>query len=127
MSIVLNHTIVPATEKHAADNIFAELMGLAVSAPSGPFVPVQVNDDLTFVFDDRGRVAHGHYAFLIDDDTFDAVLGRLAKWPAVEYGSGPEHGWDRQINHLAGGRWVYVHAPDGHSYELFTAVPSTTL
>ncbi|MEU6827105.1 hypothetical protein ABZ894_00480 [Nocardia beijingensis] len=86
-------------------------LGLAVSAPSGPFVPVQVNDDLTFDFDDRGRVEPGHYAFLIDDDTFDAVLGRLAKWPAVEYGSGPERGWDRQINHLAGGRGVYVRDP----------------
>lgn len=51
------------------------------------------------------------------------MLERLAKWPAVEYGSGPEHGWDQQINHLAGGRGVYVHAPDGHGYELFTAVP----
>ncbi|MGW5570455.1 VOC family protein [Nocardia thailandica] len=123
MSIVLNHTIVPATDKHAAATFFAELTGLTVSAPSGPFVPVQVNDDLTFDFDDRGRVEPGHYAFLVDDDTFDAVLGRLAKWPAVEYGSGPERGWDRQINHVADGRGVYVHAPDGHSYELFTAVP----
>ena len=123
MSIVLNHTIVPATDKLAAATFFAELMGLAVSAPSGLFAPVQVNDDLTFDFDDRGRVAPSHYGFLIDDDTFDAVLGRLAEWPAVEYGSGPEHGWDRRINHLANGRGVYVHAPDGHSYELFTAVP----
>jgi len=123
MSIVLNHTIVPATDKHSAATFFAELMGLAVCEPSGPFVPVQVNDDLTFDFDDRGRVEPGHYAFLIDDATFDAVLERLARWPAVEYGSGPEHGWDRQINHLAGGRGVYVHAPDGHGYELFTAVP----
>lgn len=123
MSIVLNHTIVPTHDKNSAATFFAELMGLAVSPPAGPFVPVRVNGDLTLDFDDRGRVEPGHYAFLIDGDTFDAVLGRLAKWPAVEYGSGPEHGWDRQINHLAGGRGVYVHAPDGHSYELFTVVP----
>ncbi|MEW1735374.1 VOC family protein [Nocardia beijingensis] len=123
MPIVLNHTIVPTTNKHSAATFFAELMGLVVSAPSGPFVPVRVNDDLTFDFDDRGRVEPGHYAFLIDDDTLDAVLEGLAKWPAVEYGSGPEHGWDRQTNNLAGGRGVYVHAPDGHSYELFTVVP----
>jgi catechol 2,3-dioxygenase-like lactoylglutathione lyase family enzyme len=123
LSIVLNHTIVPATDKHSAATFFAELLGLSVSAPSGPFVPVRVNDDLTFDFDDRGRVEPGHYAFLVDDDTLDAVLGRLATQPAVEYGSGPEHGWDRQVNHLTGGRGVYVRDPDGHSYELFTAVP----
>lgn len=123
MPIVLNHTIVAATDKQASARFFAELMGLSVSAVVGPFVPVVVNDDLTLDFDDRGRVEPGHYAFLVDDATFDAVLRRLSAWPAVDYGSGPENGWDRQINHLAGGRGVYVRDPDGHSYELFTAVP----
>ncbi|WP_040792641.1 VOC family protein [Nocardia paucivorans] len=123
MSIVLNHTIVPARDKQASALFFAELMGLSVSAPSGPFVPVVVNDDLTFDFDDRGHVEPGHYAFLVDDATFDAVLHRLSIWPDVDYGSGPENGWDRRINHLAGGRGVYVRDPGGHSYELFTAVP----
>lgn len=123
MPIVLNHTIVAATDKQASARFFAELMGLSVSAAVGPFVPVVVNDDLTLDFDDRGRVEPGHYAFLVDDATFDAVLHRLSAWPAVDYGSGPENGWDRQINHLAGGRGVYVRDPDGHSYELFTAVP----
>jgi hypothetical protein len=41
----------------------------------------------------------------------------------VPFGSGPEHGWDHRINHLAGGRGVYVAATDGHSYEFFTAPP----
>ncbi|WP_024802114.1 VOC family protein [Nocardia sp. BMG51109] len=123
MSIVLNHTIVPATDKHTAATFFADLMGLSVAAPAGPFTPVRVNDDLTLDFDQRGRAEPGHYAFLVDDATFDAVLERLAQWPAVDYGSGPEHGWDRRINHLAGGRGVYVRDPDGHSYELFTAAP----
>ncbi|MFI5718226.1 VOC family protein [Nocardia sp. NPDC051750] len=123
MSIVLNHTIVPATDKRASANFFAELMGLPVAGPAGPFVPVVVNRELTLDFDDRGRVEPGHYAFLVDDDTFDAVLGRLAQWAAVDYGSGPENGWDRRINRLSGGRGVYVRDPDGHSYELFTVVP----
>ncbi|GAB2721024.1 VOC family protein [Nocardia thraciensis] len=123
MSIVLNHTIVPSTDKHAAATFFAELVGLSVGSPVGPFVPVAVNDDLTLDYDQRGRVEPGHYAFLVDDATFDAVMDRLARWPAVDYGSSPEFGWDRKINHLGGGRGVYVRDPDGHSYELFTAVP----
>ncbi|MFD6158594.1 VOC family protein [Nocardia sp. NPDC060256] len=123
MTIVLNHTIVPAADRHAAATFFAELLGLPVGAPSGPFAPVQINADLTFDFDDRGPFQPGHYGFLVDDETLDAVLARLAQWPGVDYGSGPQHGWDRAVNHLGGGRGVYVHAPDGHSYELFTAVP----
>ncbi|WP_039794857.1 VOC family protein [Nocardia araoensis] len=123
MPIVLNHTIVPAVDKEAAASFFADLLGLEVAAPAGPFAPVHVNEDLTFDFDERGRVEPGHYAFLVDDDTFDAVLQRLSKWADVDYGSGPENGWDREINRLGGGRGVYVRDPNGHSYELFTAVP----
>lgn len=65
----------------------------------------------------------GHYAFLLDDDAFDALLARLAADPDVEYGSGPWNGWDRRTNDLGGGRGVYVRDPNGHSYEFFTAVP----
>ncbi|MFI9536460.1 VOC family protein [Nocardia fusca] len=118
--IVLDHTIVPVSDRVAGAMFFAELMGLAVGDPAGPFVPVRVNEDLTFDFDDRGRVEPGHYGFLVDEATFDAVLRRLAQWPAVEYGSGPGTGWDRDINHLGGGRGVYVRSPEGHSYEMFT-------
>ncbi|MFC7381647.1 VOC family protein [Sphaerisporangium rhizosphaerae] len=123
MTIVMNHLIVPATDRTVAAAFFADLLGLRVGPPAGPFTPVRVNDDLTLDFDDRHRPQPGHYAFLVDDDTFDAVMERLGRAPSVDYGSGPAHGWDRDINHLAGGRGVYVRDPDGHSYELFTAVP----
>jgi catechol 2,3-dioxygenase-like lactoylglutathione lyase family enzyme len=72
-------------------------------------------------------VAAGHFGFLIDDATFDALLARLRANPAIPFGSGPAHGWDRVINRLAGGRGVYVADPDGHSYEFFTAPPPSEL
>ena len=122
MRITLNHTIIPAGEKWASAQFFADLLGLHVSDPSGPFAPVQVNADLTFDFDDRHQFTPGHYAFLVDDDLFDRVLARLAVVGAA-FGSGPEEGWNREINHLFGGRGVYVRDPDGHSYEFFTATP----
>ncbi|MET8797243.1 VOC family protein [Nocardia sp. NPDC004568] len=118
--IVLDHTIVPVSDRAAGAAFFAELMGLTVGEPAGPFVPVRVNESLTFDFGDRGRAEPGHYGFLVDEATFDAVLRRLARWPAVEFGSGPGNGWDRDINHLGGGRGVYVRSPEGHSYEIFT-------
>lgn len=122
--IVLNHTIVRARDKDAAARFFAGLLGLGVGEPTGPFTPVQVNDDLTLDFDQRHDVAPGHLAFLVDDTTFDRLLGHLDGRPEVPFGSGPEHGWDRRTNDLAGGRGVYVRDPDGHSYEFFTAVPA---
>lgn len=124
MGVVLNHTIVTAADKDVSARFLAGLLGLDVLPQAGPFAPVRVNRDLTLDFDDRGAVSPGHYAFLVDDATFDAALARLRADPAAMYGSGPEHGWDGGINHLGGGRGVYVRDPAGHSYELFTAVPA---
>lgn len=124
MAIVLDHTIVSAADSCSAATFFAELMGLSVSPASGPFTPVVVNESLTLDFDDRGQVLAGHFGFLVDEDTFQAALDRLSKWPAVAFGSGPEHGWDRQVNSVGGGRGVYIQDPDnGHTYELFTVRP----
>ncbi|WP_029114559.1 VOC family protein [Mycobacterium sp. URHB0044] len=126
MPIVLDHTIAPATNSRSAATFFAELMGLEVSPPSGPFLPVSINESLTFDFDERGQIAPAHFGFLVDDDTFQAMLDRLATLPAIEFGSGPEHGWDRQTSAIGGGRGVYVRDPDnGHTYELFTVRPAT--
>ena len=124
MVVVLNHTIVRAADKNAAARFFAELLGLAVEEPSGPFTPVRVNSDLTLDFDDRHPAVPTHFGFLVDDDCFDRILHHLDERSDVPFGSGPEHGWDRRINHLAGGRGVYVAAPDGHSYEFFTTPPT---
>ncbi|MET0133152.1 MAG: VOC family protein [Kibdelosporangium sp.] len=122
MSIVLNHLIVPATDKTAAAEFLARLLGLAVGDRTGPFVPVRVNDDLTLDYDDRNGATPGHYAFLVDDHTFDTILEIVRATSDIPYGSGRVLGWDREINHLGGGRGVYVRDPDGHSYEFFTAV-----
>jgi catechol 2,3-dioxygenase-like lactoylglutathione lyase family enzyme len=123
MGIVLNHMIIPATDKVASAEFLARLLGMSAGPAAGPFIPVRINKDLTMDFDDRHGVQPGHYAFLVDDDTFDVLLGYLGDSPAIDYGSGPVAGWDRRINRIGGGRGVYVRDPDGHSYEVFTAAP----
>ena len=121
MTIVLNHTIVPVGDKRRGARFLADLLGLEVGEQAGPFAPVQINADLTFDFDDRLGASPGHYAFLVDDGTFDRALG-LAQTGDLEYGSAPRLS-DGQINHLGGGRGVYIRDPDGIAYEFFTAVP----
>jgi hypothetical protein len=61
--------------------------------------------------------------FLVHDETFDTLLRRLSAMPDLQFGARPGHGWNRQINYLAGGRGVYVADPEGHSYEFLTAIP----
>jgi catechol 2,3-dioxygenase-like lactoylglutathione lyase family enzyme len=119
MAVQLDHTIVPAHDRLAAARFFADLFGLRVGLPDGPFAPVPVDAGLTFDFADEPTFEAHHYGFLVDDATFDAALGR-AQAANLTFGAGPEDGWNRQVNHLNGGRGVYVLAPDGHTYELFT-------
>jgi catechol 2,3-dioxygenase-like lactoylglutathione lyase family enzyme len=121
MTVVLNHTIVPVADKNRGAEILAELLGVEVGPPVGPFVPVRVNADLTFDFDDRAGGRPGHYAFLVDDATFDRALA-VAVDSKLPWGSAPRL-TDSQINHLGGGRGVYIRDPDGIAYEFFTAIP----
>ncbi|WP_280470344.1 hypothetical protein, partial [Nocardia brasiliensis] len=123
MTIVLNHTIVPAADRHAAATFFADLLGLTVGRQIGPFAPVRVNADLTLDFDDRVTVVPGHYGFLVDDDTFDALLRRLARRPEVDFGSGVEHGWDHAVNQLAGGRGGVFVGPGRPRHEILKPPP----
>jgi len=123
MSIELNHTIVPVSDRRRAAAFLADLVGLPPAAPNGPFAGLQLNDHLTLDFDDRHGAAPGHYAFLVDNTTFDHVMHAAATL-GTDYGSGPGAGWDHSINHLNNGRGVYVQDPDGHSYEFFTTVPA---
>src|SRR3954471_7256484 len=123
MPIVLNHLIVPAGDRFAAASFLADLLGLPAPGQAGPFAAVRVNEDLTLDSDDRHGVRAGHYAFLIDEGTFDAVLARLHAAPEIPYCACPAHRGHRGVDDLADGRRVYVRDPDGHSYELFTAVP----
>ncbi len=123
MSIVLNHTIVPAHDKAESAKFFAEIFGLEVGPPMGPFAPVRVNDSLTLDFDDRQQVRQHvdwhHYAFQVSEEEFDTILARIQA-AGIPYGSGPMSLDDGQINHRRGGRGVYFRDPNGHVLELLT-------
>jgi len=47
MSIVLDHTIVPACDKEEAARFFAKICGLRYDGPISHFAPVRVNETLT--------------------------------------------------------------------------------
>ncbi len=119
MAVTLNHTIVPARDRSAAARFFARMLGLAAGDEVGSFVPVRVDDALTLEFQEADVFEPHHYGFLVGEAEFDDILERVVA-AGVPFGAGPEHGWDRQVNHLNGGRGVYFQDPNGHSYEVFT-------
>jgi catechol 2,3-dioxygenase-like lactoylglutathione lyase family enzyme len=119
MTIVLNHTIVPARDKVAAARFFAELFGLEC-APVEHFAPVRINDQMTLLFSDEdGEIESHHYAFHVSDSEFDTIFDRI-KAAGLAYGSDPSHLENGKLNHWGGGRGVYFTDPDGHVLELMT-------
>lgn len=121
MSVELNHTIVAARDKHASATFLAELLDLQVGAELGPFVPVEAANGVTldFMDTDPARIAPQHYAFLVSDEEFDAIMARIRSAGLTHYADPGRHRPDR-INHDHGGRGAYFDDPDGHNLEILT-------
>jgi catechol 2,3-dioxygenase-like lactoylglutathione lyase family enzyme len=123
MTIRLDHTIVPATDKVASAEFFADIFGLTVKPGQGYFAQVQVNESLTLDFADASEPQSHHYAFHISEAEFEAIFGRV-KAKGIPYGSGPYNRTDGQIYTRRGGRGFYFDDPNGHVLEVMT-VPET--
>ena len=119
MPITLNHTIVPSHDKEQSAQFFARMFGLKYAGPVGHFAQVRVNDDLALDWDNRTSFEGHHYAFVVSDQEFDQIFGRL-KSEKVAYGSGPNSSTDGDINRRRGGRGLYFSDPDGHLLEIMT-------
>ena len=119
MAIHLNHTIVPAHDKEKSAKFIAGIMGLEYEGLFGPFAPVKIDENLSLDFDNRENFQGIHYAFLVTDEDFDAILGRV-KAADVKFGSSPFAQDDMEINHRHGGRGFYFHEENGHSFEFIT-------
>ena len=132
MTIRLDHTIVPAKDKLASAEFFAEIFGLTVKP--GYFAQVQINESLTLDFADEPEPWGGpgfdprtgrshHYAFHVSEAEFEAIVGRV-KAKKLPYGSGPDHHTDGKLYRRRGGRGLYFEDPYGHLLEVMT-VPET--
>lgn len=121
MTIELNHTIVAAKDKKASAQFLADILGLEVGPQYGPFIPVTIPNGVTLDYyeGDGGPIVPQHYAFLVAEDEFDAIFGRI-KERGLTYWADPYHKLENQINTNDGGRGVYWDDPDGHKLEIIT-------
>ena len=123
MTAELNHTIVPAHDKHASAQFLADILGVPVAGEAGPFVQVELGNGVTLDFMNRDDVTWQHYAFLVDDDTFDAAYKKLLD-NGVQTWADPDHNEPGEINTRWGGRGVYFPDPSGHNMEILTRPPT---
>jgi catechol 2,3-dioxygenase-like lactoylglutathione lyase family enzyme len=120
VTVQLNHTIVAARDKQRSAAFLTEILGLSDAKPYGPFFVVEVDNGASLDFHDtEGEITPQHYAFLIGEDDFDEIFGRI-RARNLPYWADPFKNQPGQINHNDGGRGVYFDDPDGHLLEVIT-------
>ena len=122
MTVQLNHTIVPAHDKHESAQFLADILGIEVGGEVPPFVQVHLGNDVTLDYMNSAGFSSQHVAFLVDDDVFDAAHARLRE-RGVQTWADPDHSKPGAINTRWGGRGVYFRDPNGHNLEIMTAAP----
>jgi extradiol dioxygenase family protein len=120
MAVKLNHTIVHARDKGESATFFTEVFALGPPRPFGPFLDVDVANEVTLAFIQTDEdIQIQHYAFLVTEPEFDEIFGRVTA-RGLDYWADPGHRRKGEINRNDGGRGVYFNDPAGHYLEIIT-------
>lgn len=120
MAVQLNHTIVWVRDKRESATFFAEVLDLAEPTRYGPFLVVEVDNEVSLDFHDvEGEVHPQHYAFLVGEQDFDEIMARIRE-RGLTFWADPAQEQRGEINSNDGGRGVYWEEPSGHLLEIIT-------
>ena len=120
MTITLNHTIVWCHDQKVSAGFLTDLFGLPPAVHWGPFEIVEVANGVSLDYHELdGEIPSQHYAFLVSEDEFDAIFGRIVE-RGLDHWADPAKQRAGAINHDDGGRGVYFDDPDGHFLEIIT-------
>jgi catechol 2,3-dioxygenase-like lactoylglutathione lyase family enzyme len=122
MPVALNHTIVAAHDAEESAAFLSEVLGLPAPERLFHFVMVETSNGVSL---DYAAVAPGddvatqHYAFLVSEQEFDEIFGRILDRD-LDHWADPQRSQPGRINHHDGGRGVYFPDPSGHLLEIIT-------
>jgi catechol 2,3-dioxygenase-like lactoylglutathione lyase family enzyme len=120
MTVSFNHTIVFSRDKQVSASFFTSLFDLPDAVSTGPFLAVQLDNGVTLDFADPPiDVLPQHYAFLVGEEDFDGIYGRILE-RGMDHWADPHKTRPGEINRNDGGRGVYFHDPAGHNLEIIT-------
>jgi catechol 2,3-dioxygenase-like lactoylglutathione lyase family enzyme len=123
VSVQLNHTIVWCRDKQRSAAFLTVMLGRPPAVPFGPFMVVELDNGVSVDFHDIGQpdgaIASQHYAFMVSEDEFDQIHGRILE-RGLEFWADPGRNRPGEINRHDGGRGVYWPDPDGHLLEIIT-------
>ncbi len=116
----LNHTIAHVRDKKEAARFLVDILGLDEPVSYGPFLVVELANGVSMDFaDDHGPAHPQHYAFLVTEDEFDQIFGRIRE-RNLPYWADPGKRRPGEYNTNDGGRGVYWQDPNGHFLEIIT-------
>src|ERR1043166_7696367 len=102
MSVQLNHTIVWCRDQQRAAPYLVEICDVPSPTRSGPFLVVHLDNGVSLDFDETdGEVSFEHYAFLIDEEDFDDIFGRIRN-RGLEHWADPGRTRSGEINRHTG-------------------------
>ena len=120
MTAQLNHTIVWCRDKQKSAAFLVDLLELPKPTRFGPMLVVQLGNGVSLDFyEQEGKIASQHYAFLVSEDEFDRVFARIQA-QGLAYWADPGKERRSEIYRLHGGRGVYFDDPDKHLLEVMT-------
>jgi len=119
VSVQLNHTIVAARDRQASAAFLADVLGLPPPTAFGPFAVVRLDNDVSLDFMDDDAPYPRHYAFLVSEEEFDQIYGRI-RARGLDHWADPFERQPGRVNTHDGGRGVYWKDPDGHVLEIIT-------
>jgi hypothetical protein len=82
-------------------------------------VPLDHGTLVQFAEPDVAEIQTQHYAFLVDEERFDAIYQRLRDG-GIDHWADPRLTRPREFNTNHGGRGVYFLDPAGHGMEVLT-------
>ena len=120
MTAQLNHTIVWCKDQQATARFLADMLGRPPPARFAHFDVVQLDNGVSLDFANTDQAPRlQHYAFLIGEADFDAVIERIHA-RKLEHWADPFRRRPNQINTNDGGRGVYFPDPEGNLLEVLT-------
>lgn len=119
MTVILDHTIVHASDPEASTAFLAEILGLPPARKLAHFTVLAIGETSLDFLPDTPPISSRHFAFRVSEAEFDAIFDRI-RARDLPYWADPFRTQPGAINRWDDGRGLYFDDPDGHLLEIIT-------
>jgi hypothetical protein len=121
VGVILDHTIVLSPDKLGSALFLGYILGRPYGGSFARFAPVKLDDELNIDYADAEGEDFERRTFtlLASEDELEGIMERLDA-ERVPYGSDADQVGNRQLHSRGGGRGLFFHDRNGHTFEVTT-------